>query len=620
MADRKLRRSQLIYPYGVGSIFPCPNEESLIIAGIDTWDNEDSQYEIEDLRLAKRIRVNSLRMPPEFIPQTDIRRRVDFNKTIYSYRFPQWFYCPTCKFMMHVSLYKKNKVECSHENMDDDFRKKHKPRRMIPERFIVACPEGHIMDFPFDFFVHSGSNLQYQEFKDHKIKRIVSNESVGLSGIAYVCEECYLKRSLSGMMSKGSLKDIRFRDDESELCPGYTPWLGERYEDCKCKKSDLMVVQRGGTNVWYSEVISSINIPLDLETEADWRVRQIADDISPYISVDDGDADPDRLIRIAAKKHNVDFDALKKCVEERIKGSNDIIVADLDEDSYRKEEYEVLSKTCGGDNCDLFVKNISIEEYNPLIRDYFSSISLVYKLKETRALIGFSRLTHAYKTIDEFKKQLSLNQSLDWVPAIETYSEGIFIKFNKERIDKWKKNESVLERCVMIADNFNRSFYGKNRNITSLNPEYLLIHTFAHLLIKELGKSCGYGSSSLKERLYVSKEAQKDMYGVLIYTASGDAEGSLGGLVREGGPYRLENYIISALKEAEWCSADPLCIESKGQGPDSCNLAACHNCVLLPETCCETGNRTLDRGLIIDVSEDDKTGFFQELIDKIETQ
>ena len=108
------------------------------------------------------------------------------------------------------------------------------------------------------------------------------------------------------------------------------------------------------------------------------------------------------------------------------------------------------------------------------------------------------------------------------------------------------------------------------------------------------------------------------MLGVLIYTSSGDSEGSLGGLVREGQPGKLEDSIITALKNAEWCSSDPICIESNGQGPDSCNLAACHNCALLPETCCENGNRLLDRGMLVDSSFGNETGFFQKLLVSID--
>ncbi len=106
------------------------------------------------------------------------------------------------------------------------------------------------------------------------------------------------------------------------------------------------------------------------------------------------------------------------------------------------------------------------------------------------------------------------------------------------------------------------------------------------------------------------------MYGVLIYTASGDSEGSLGGLVRQGEAGRIEDTIVDAVKNAQWCTSDPICIQSAGQGPESCNLAACHNCTLLPETCCECGNRLLDRATVVGMLKDKDIGFFKEICDQ----
>ena len=125
----------------------------------------------------------------------------------------------------------------------------------------------------------------------------------------------------------------------------------------------------------------------------------------------------------------------------------------------------------------------------------------------------------------------------------------------------------------MLDTAYHNSFFGKNEG-GELRAEFVLIHTFAHLLINQLSYECGYGSSSIRERIYCEKTTnEKNMAGVLIYTASGDSEGSLGGLVRQGEPGRLEDTILAAMHNAEWCSSDPICIQSTGQGPESCNLS-----------------------------------------------
>ncbi len=143
-------------------------------------------------------------------------------------------------------------------------------------------------------------------------------------------------------------------------------------------------------------------------------------------------------------------------------------------------------------------------------------------------------------------------------------------------------------------------------------PRLVLLHTLAHLLINQLTYECGYSSASLRERLYVSPGGD-GMNGLLIYTAAGDSEGTLGGLVRMGQPERFEEILRNAITNARWCSSDPVCMDSHGQGPDSCNLAACHSCALLPETACEEFNRFLDRGLVAGTRDNPGLGFFSSL-------
>jgi len=139
----------------------------------------------------------------------------------------------------------------------------------------------------------------------------------------------------------------------------------------------------------------------------------------------------------------------------------------------------------------------------------------------------------------------------------------------------------------------------------------------ANVLIRRLSFECGYGSSSLRERVYCWDDDQSEMNGILIYTAAGDSEGTMGGLVEQGKPGRLEFLLLGAIHDALWCSTDPLCIESHGQGIDSLNRAACHACTLLPETSCEEGNRFLDRVALIGKPNNLSSGFFCNIVESI---
>ena len=88
----------------------------------------------------------------------------------------------------------------------------------------------------------------------------------------------------------------------------------------------------------------------------------------------------------------------------------------------------------------------------------------------------------------------------------------------------------------------------------------------------------------------------------------------MGGLVRQGEPARLLKTLTTTLRRAQWCSSDPICIETAGQGTDNANLAACHGCLLISETSCEEGNRLLDRPMLVGKPNEPGMGFFAQML------
>jgi len=281
---------------------------------------------------------------------------------------------------------------------------------------------------------------------------------------------------------------------------------------------------------------------------------------------------------------------------------------------FRKEEFEVL-RVPRKDEV-LKIKKVELSEYDPKISKFFSKIMLIDKLRETRVLSGFSRVYPENDlNVSQRKEMLWKDKSkiYSWLPAYIVYGEGIFLEFDEIKIRQWEENQRVQKRVEKLIERFNVSQEKRKIKKKVINARYVLIHTFSHLLMNRLTFECGYSSAALRERLYVSSEENNSMAGLLIYTADGDAEGTMGGLVRMGKPGNLEPAILTAIEEARWCSADPVCMEMgnlHGQGPDSCNLAACHNCALVPETACEDFNRFLDRGVVIGDFNNPSLGFF----------
>ena len=287
--------------------------------------------------------------------------------------------------------------------------------------------------------------------------------------------------------------------------------------------------------------------------------------------------------------------------------------------AFRRDEYNVLRS--GPSEDQLSVQVARVEDYDPALTPFLERILLIDRLRETRALTGFNRI-YPERGVSEEQRLEQLWKRVPewpgrWLPAYKVFGEGIFIELNLERVAAWEVGEKPLQSAHSVEDRYSAAQQGRQLRDRDLTPRFLLVHTFAHLLINQLTFECGYSTAALRERLYVSDSETAPMAGVLIYTAAGDAEGTMGGLVRMGKAGYLEPAVLAAVRGALWCSADPVCMESGmnwGQGPDSCNLAACHNCALVPETACEEFNRFLDRGVLVGGFETRDTGFFAGLL------
>jgi hypothetical protein len=299
-------------------------------------------------------------------------------------------------------------------------------------------------------------------------------------------------------------------------------------------------------------------------------------------------------------------------------------VNDLEKERlFRHKEFITLSLACDGgqlDSTELRVRGLSAEHYGALVKDSFKAVGLLDKLRETRAFLGFTRLNNSVLSADK-KWSLIARKKMGWLPAIIVRGEGVFLEFQREKMQEWIKHSGELHtsRIALPMQGFNMRREERGLAPLPAEPEYWLLHTFAHLLINQLVYECGYGSASLRERIYChtannDPTHEDSMYAVLIYTAAGDSEGTMGGLVRMGEPSRLEQVMLRALVNAKWCSSDPVCIESHGQGPNNCNLAACHSCGLLLETSCENFNALLDRGVVVGTLEKPDAGYFSAYV------
>jgi hypothetical protein len=243
---------------------------------------------------------------------------------------------------------------------------------------------------------------------------------------------------------------------------------------------------------------------------------------------------------------------------------------------------------------------------------YVDKLVSVIKLREVRALTGFFRYHPGGSDGDGAASAIrpDLDGSLTWLPAIEVYGEGVFLTLNGTALRQWERLPAVRQRTAVLAGRTGDSTM--EYFLPAVTPRYILLHTLSHLLIRRLAFESGYSSASLRERIYSSDTNDQERAGILIYTAAGDSEGTLGGLARQAESDRFRNTLLMALQDAANCSADPICMESKGQGLDTLNLAACHACTLVSETSCTSFNSILDRAMVIGGA--GVPGFFETLL------
>lgn len=627
-----IRRAQLIAPFGTGAMLNVPGGTSLVIAGLDYWfqnalrnkNIDDREFQLEEWRLQKILKVDHFRLPPDFRENFKWSGNVEnLGMTIPAFRFPTWHFCPSCKLLIKCSPFdrgSKGKIKCP------ECEAKKKTRYLVQVPFIAICENGHLNDFPWNEWVHRSVNPSC-----NGPLRLISTGSASLVGQKVKCEGCGAERNLGGVTSayessNSTTLTSTLSEDEEFLCPGERPWLGpEGKERCSAPIRGSL---RSALNVYFAHIRSSIYLPRTNNSEMESLLLLFEDfSISTLLkTLIDYQVPTEEIVETLRNQHRISF--LDYSDSQMLDGI-EIIKKEIPKDNFnsgnegkddpllfRREEFEVLRAPRNEEV--LKIRQVEIAKYDPKIVKYFSKIMLIDKLRETRVLSGFSRVyAENDQNISQRKQMLWKDKSKinTWLPAYVVYGEGIFLEFNEDKIRIWEKLPEVQERVGKLIERYKIAQEKRGIKYRPLGARYVLIHTFSHLLMNRLVFECGYSSAALRERLYVSSEENSPMAGVLIYTADGDAEGTMGGLVRMGKPENLEPAIFTAIEEARWCSADPVCMEMgnlHGQGPDSCNLAACHNCALVPETACEEFNRFLDRGVVIGTLKNSSLGFFNQ--------
>ncbi|AIY48212.2 hypothetical protein G155_24780 [Mycobacterium sp. VKM Ac-1817D] len=637
MSTGAMRRAQLVTPFGVGAMSVLVNGTSVITAGLDHWYECDDastlaleEYQEHDWRLEARLRVSEFRLPPDFRSQGQGNDKRNIKLTVPVLRFPRWCFCMFCKRLELSTLTMQQSVICKDRKHSDW---KYKPR-MSQVPFVAVCADGHIDDFPFEKWVHRAPRPTCSG-----TLRLKSLGGGGLEGQRVVCDGCGKERNLRGITmaryvngeERTTLSDELSSSDEPFLCTGARPWLAKLDGVCD---QPIRGALRAAGNVYFPKVESSIYLPrkegaVSEEMHELMRHPAVSGTMRTLHSIFGAELDVNMLREQLLK--NVPPELFGPIAdEELIAGYRDLLgVGEEEPASGEESDAELLT----GDDEWRYpefqrIREMPKDDYltatNPGLHSdldiYLDRVRSVDVLRETRALRGFTRVRDDVLKLSAGKALLRrkpLPPVQDWLPAYVVKGEGIYFELDPGYLAGWEARAEVQARAEMIAGHYGLVASQRGLQERTLAPRFVLLHTLAHLLINQLVFACGYSSASLRERLYVSTAKARDMAGLLIYTAAGDSEGTMGGLVRMARPDNLRSVFASAISDARWCSTDPVCMDAgeKGQGPDSCNLAACHGCALLPETSCEEFNRFLDRGLVIGTFADPTLGYFSSFVE-----
>ena len=599
-----VRPNQLMFTYGVGAIIDLPYLSTLVL-GIDAWTMDpDIVREITEERLLEAVRwelgtqVRQLLSPP--VVRESGGRPNPFDRSqqrgVPVASFPRWMLCPRCRRLAPLStglfelkdfLFHPERTKYVHVNCC----KSKTPPPVVPARFLAACEKGHLDDFPWIEFVHGGPTDCRASLR--QLEWGTSGEARDLQ---VVCDTCGKTRSMA---------DAFGRPGELSMpqCRGRRPHLRD-FDPNGCDKQ-VKAILLGASNLWFPDVLVSMGLPTgsprlrQLVGEKWGMLRHVSDQAQLALLRDIG-----QLAGLEGYSNDELWGAIQ---DKRAQEETGDAVTQID---LKMPEWLMFSNPGSAPISDDFrLREVAVPDG---FESNIDKVVLVERLREVRALVGFtlidppSEFGELLVTDEDRRMQISRRPPL-WVPATEVRGEGIFIQFREDAIRDWLARGAVQNWDVLFRDSHRlwreaRGFDMPEANYPGLR--FVLLHSFAHVLMRQLILECGYNSASLRERIYSRNPEDADdgepMAGVLIYTSAPDSEGTLGGLVSLGEPASLGRHMRNALRSAGLCTSDPLCAEHQpSRRGDTLHAAACHACMFAPETSCERGNRYLDRSLLV---------------------
>jgi hypothetical protein len=594
-----------MHTFGVGAFVDLPNF-SVVVGGLDGWD-ESAQAELPEQRLIAAVRADStlglsavrqLRSAPWLEETSSLFEPWAWTGVPVS-PMPRWMRCTVCNTLTTIDS---GLLELKLEYRPDRSRYVHKsctktrgaPPPAMPARFVVACCNGHVDEFPWSEFVHLNSGGRCPAGTP-QLRAMDTGSGSRSTDVLVECLACSAKRLMTNAFNENAAAFL-------PKCRGRHAHLQTFDSDCPHQVRPLLL---GASNLWFGVTRSVLSIPASTDP-----FEQAVSECWPAID------DPEAPITSPAE---LDF-AIKRDVRLRkLRGFPSAQVWQAIErvrsGGTQEEDVDILlpewrvfaNPGSAPESTDFRLGPVTRVEGVPVI----ASVVPVERLREVVALCGFTRVD-APDSIEASSGEAGTQcaplarGSLTWLPAAEVRGEGIFVRLDEAIVAEWSRRIAGETSCSALHAAHRR--WRERRGLEDLETgwpgtRYVLLHSLAHALIREMSLECGYSTASIRERIYSRDpdgEGKGAMAGLLLYTAAPDSEGTLGGLVAMAQADEFARLLESALRRMELCSADPMCAgHAPSESETTLHNAACHACLFLPETSCERANRYLDRSMLV---------------------
>ena len=630
------RPSSLMFTYGPGAIMDLPHF-TVMPSGFDSWERiwakrdgipyVHAPKQLDAVRKQLGQQVAELRPFPHQPSQgmfDDEGRDLGVPAIV----FPQWLRCTGCNKLAPLSTFD---YRNTHPYRPDEARFEHvgcpgfakgnkgggnKRSLALPARYLLACTNGHLDEFPYALWVHHGKQCPNAEIP--QLKMLESTISRGASSIIE-CGSCGAKRGMNE--AQGAAGQAKL-----PACRGRHPHL-DAYATSGCDAgSHLMLI--GASNLWFPILQRVIVMPMD----AGERKENLADRLKVEVGADLGDYAGNvgflrKYLKGKLDLAGVSDEALAEALDAALAPVAAVTptTPEWSPLDLMAPEWQYLKQGVSGAHHEDVVSGLTLRsrDRDPKLPAAISRVLAVERLREATALLGFTRIDEMDRIEDLPARQapLSMNPPT-WVVANLNRGEGIFLELDEGIVAGWEAKVEASALWEAHLEAHRRNFANRlSGTATVIDPDsrmrpprYWLAHTLAHVLIRQMAMSSGYGAASISERLYAWQGTDKyqPAAGILLLTTSSDSDGTLGGLVQLSEPDRLRRLVDSALRRAARCSSDPVCAHRTPRDPeDFLHGAACHCCSMASETSCERSNRFLDRRFLIGLpGEYTDLGFF----------